>query len=176
MKNNKVDLKKLCFAAVFTAMFCVLAPISIPVGPVPVTMLSMFVFFTICVLDYKHALLSYMTYLVLGGIGLPVFSMYQGGFHKLTGPTGGYLFGYIITIVFVGLLKNKSTNKFFKIAIMIFGQIIDYLIGSLWFMLIMNSNIIYTLTVCVLPFVVFDILKIVIASILSKLLTKKMTV
>ena len=89
------------WVALFTAITCILAPLSIPIpiSPVPITLTNLVLFISLYILSWKEALISYILYLLLGICGLPVFSGFSGGIGKLAGPTGGYLAGFIFLIL-----------------------------------------------------------------------------
>ena len=98
----KFEIKELLVLALMTAVMAVLSPISIPVGPVPISLGTFAVCLTVAVLGRKMGTISYLIYLLLGLIGLPVFSNYGAGLGKLVGPTGGYLFGMLFLSIVGG--------------------------------------------------------------------------
>ena len=73
------------------AVTCILAPLSVPIGPVPISLTNFAIYLSLYLLDWKKGTLSYLIYLLLGLVGLPVFSGFTGGLAKLAGPTGGYI-------------------------------------------------------------------------------------
>ena len=79
--------------ALMTAVICVLAPLSLPIGPVPISMATLVLFLSIYVLGWKKATISVCLYILLGLVGVPVFSGFTGGVSKLAGATGGYIVG-----------------------------------------------------------------------------------
>ena len=81
--------------ALMTAVTCILAPLSIPIGPVPISLTNFAIYLSLYLLDWKKGTISYILYLLLGLVGLPVFSGFTGGIGKLAGPTGGYIIGFI---------------------------------------------------------------------------------
>ena len=95
--NSISSTKRMVWVALFTAITCILAPLSIPIpiSPVPITLTNLVLFISLYILSWKEALISYILYLLLGICGLPVFSGFSGGIGKLAGPTGGYLAGFI---------------------------------------------------------------------------------
>jgi biotin transport system substrate-specific component len=137
-------------------------------------------------LEPKYAFFATLAYMLLGAFGLPVFAGLRGGLHVITGMTGGFIVAYpimaLITSASYQLSKRVKTALFMKtisqIAILTLGMIISllisYFIGTLWFSYVSGSTIAYSLTVCVLPFIVFDLLKIALAisfgSILGRLI------
>ena len=100
--------KKITMIGLMTAVTCILGPLSLPLpfSPVPITLTNFAVFLSIYILGMKYGTISLLIYLALGTIGLPVFSSFSGGLGKLSGPTGGYLFGFI----FLALIPVSYTH------------------------------------------------------------------
>ena len=106
-------------------------------------------------------------------IGLPVFSGFTGGLVKLAGPTGGYLIGFIFTAAICGGALWLGKGKLWVYVIgMVLGCAVAYLFGTFWFMFSMGTSMKYTLSVCVIPFIPFDIAKIVAVAIVGTLVKK----
>lgn len=172
MKNGSM-IYQLTTCALMAALMCVLGPMSIPIGPIPVSFTNLVIYLTVYLLGMKGATISYLIYLLLGAAGLPVFSGYQGGLAKLAGPTGGYLIGFILMALICGFIMEKShVNTVVTIVGMIAATLIAYLFGTIWFVLQMECDVWYALTVCVFPFIPFDIAKVLIATALGKTLRK----
>ncbi|MDD7771112.1 biotin transporter BioY, partial [Suipraeoptans intestinalis] len=104
--TSTLNLRRLIRISLAAAIICVVAPISIPVpvSPVPITLTTFILLVLVYVLGWKDALAGCALYLALGAFGLPVFSGFSGGLAKLTGPTGGYLLGFLLFILISGLL------------------------------------------------------------------------
>ena len=120
-------------------------------------------------LGTRGSTISYVVYLLLGAVGLPVFSGYQGGLGKLAGPTGGYLAGFILMAIISGVFLEKSgCNTVITGLGMVLGTAVAYLFGTIWFVFEMQCELWYALTVCVFPFIPFDLGKIVIAAVLGQ--------
>ena len=82
--------------ALMTAVTCILAPLSIPIGPVPISLTNLAIYISLYLLGWKRGTISYLIYLLIGLVGIPVFSGFTGGPAKLAGPTGGYIIGFIV--------------------------------------------------------------------------------
>ena len=159
--------------AIMAALMCVLGPISIPIGPIPVSLTIFVIYLSVMLIGMKFTLVSYGIYILLGIFGLPVFSGYAGGVAKIAGPTGGYLLGFIFMIIIGGLVREKKKDKPVIIGIgMVIGLIVDYVFGTAWFVIEMQAGIGYALSVCVWPFIPFDIIKIVLAIVIGKAVGK----
>lgn len=168
MKKRSM-IYQLTTCALMAAVMCVLGPMSIPIGPVPVSFTNLVIYLTVYLLGMKGATISYLVYLLLGAAGMPVFSGYEGGLGKLAGPTGGYLIGFILMALICGFVMEKShTNAVITIVGMIVATLVAYLFGTVWFVFQMECEVWYALTVCVFPFIPFDIAKILIATAFGK--------
>ena len=159
--KNKSTIYQLTTCAIMTALMCILGPMSIPIGPIPVSFTNLVIYLAVYLLGTKGATISYLIYLLLGAVGLPVFSGYAGGLAKLAGPTGGYLIGFILMALICGIVMKKShENTIITIIGMIVATAVAYLFGTVWFVLQMQCSVWYALTVCVFPFIPFDLIKI----------------
>ena len=169
---NETKKKKtyhLVTAALMAALMCILGPLSVPIGPIPVSLTILVISFALYLLGAKWGTVSVLVYLLLGAIGLPVFSGFAGGLQKLAGPTGGYLIGFIFLAIVAGLFMEKSDYKIvWSVIGLVLGIAIAYLFGTAWFMFQTKSALSYALSVCVLPFIPFDAIKIILATVLGK--------
>lgn len=164
-KHSALSVRQMTAAALMTALTCLLGPLAIPIGAIPISLTNFVVFIAAYTLGAKLGLISYCAYLLIGTAGLPVFSGYSGGLAKLAGPTGGYLIGFCFTLVISGFfIKNSRGKAAFSILGMTFGMLIAYVFGTAWFVLEAKCTLWYALTVCVFPFLIGDAVKILIAS------------
>ena len=92
---KKLTIYQMATCAIMAALMCILGPLSIPIGPVPVSLTNLVVLLAAVLLGAKLSTVSAVVYILLGLVGLPVFSGFQGGVAKLAGPTGGYIIGFI---------------------------------------------------------------------------------
>ena len=100
--------------ALMTAVTCILAPLSIPIGPVPISLTNFAIYLSLYLLDWKKGTISYILYLLLGLVGLPVFSGFTGGIGKLAGPTGGYIIGFIPMAIIAGIVIDKFSQRWIQ--------------------------------------------------------------
>ena len=98
---------EITITALMTAVTCILAPMSIPIGPVPISFTNLAIYLSLYLLGWKKGTISYLIYLLIGLVGLPVFSGFTGGPAKLAGPTGGYIIGFIVMEVIAGLRGRR---------------------------------------------------------------------
>lgn len=158
----------------FACIVALLAQIKIDLpGLVPITLQTLGIYIIACSLTPKLAVITTIVYVIMGSIGLPVFTGFRGDLSSLFGPTGGYIFSFPITSLIISIIINNKNSIIRKIIAMIVGTAVCYLIGTIWFIYVTNNTIITALTVCVIPFIFGDIIKIAIASTLSaKIKTK----
>lgn len=179
MNEKKIfDLKSMVLMALFAALTCVLAPLSIPIGPVPISLTNLVIYFSLYVLGWQRATITYLVYLLLGLVGLPVFSGFEGGVGKLGGPTGGYLIGFIFMAVISGLfVKMKEDevilNRVLGIAGMILGTLVAYAFGTAWFCYSTGTGLSAALALCVIPFIPGDLVKIIVAAVVAPTVAKQ---
>ncbi|MCD8328347.1 MAG: biotin transporter BioY [Ruminococcus sp.] len=177
----KFSVKNICIAAVLTALCCVLAPMSIPIGPVPISLGTFCIFLTAAILPWNLSFMSSLVYILIGAVGLPVFSGFKGGFQVLAGPTGGYIVAYPIMAIIVSLITRSFIKKgaAYHIVAMVVSMIIAlafcYLLGTIWFVISMGTTFGYALSVCVIPFIAVDLIKIAAATILGFSVTKALS-
>ena len=109
-KIKSLSVKSLTLIGLMTAVTCILGPLSIPLpfSPVPISFTNLAIYLSVFVLGMKKGTVSYIVYLLLGMVGLPVFSGFTGGLGKLAGPTGGYLAGFIFLAIIAGFCVDKG--------------------------------------------------------------------
>jgi biotin transport system substrate-specific component len=169
--NRPIPLARLTVCALFVALIAVLAQVAIPVpfSPVPFTGQVVGVLITGALLGPKAGVLTIVAYLLLGAAGAPVFSMARGGIYMLTGPTGGYLWGFIPAVAVTGQLIKLSTKPSgIHTALLMIPAIISiYLFGALQLGLLMQYSIKQVFLLGILPFLPFDLVKLIVATLMS---------
>lgn len=165
----KITTKELAIAAVLTAITCILAPVSIPIGPVPITLGVFCIFLVGAMLPPHLAVASTLVYILIGAVGVPVFSGFEGGFQKIIGPTGGFIVAYpfMALIVALSIIIFKKRNILSIVVGMIIALIVCYALGTVWFVVSMGSTVKNALLLCVTPFIVVDLIKLVCAAVFS---------
>ncbi len=167
----KMSTKEMVTIAVMAALLCVAGPLSIAIGPIPLSLATFAVYLAGAVLGAKRGTLAVAIYLLIGLVGVPVFSAFSGGLQKLIGVTGGYLVGYLPCALITGLAvkKNEAEPKpLFKLPLyMVIGTAVLYAIGTAWFMIQTKNNLASALMLCVVPFLVGDGIKIIAATLLA---------
>lgn len=162
--KNKIDIRTLCILPMMAALLAIMAQIVIPIGPVPITLQTAGLMMAVLLFNKRDAFLSLLLYLLLGAIGLPVFSAGRGGLGMLIGPTGGFLLGFLAA-AYVGAAyyrrhQGDSRNIIHAFIAVLLALVITYTWGSLHFMLVMHVGLAETLSLAVLPFLPFELLKI----------------
>ncbi len=156
--------------ALMTAVICILAPISIPipVSPVALTLCTFAIYLTAYILPPRQALASVGLYLLLGAIGLPVFSGYAGGISRFASPGGGYLIGYLFLISISSFFIYRFPKRaFFQIGGMFLATLVTYTIGTAYMAHLTNATFLQTLPMGALVFLPLDTVKIILAYILG---------
>lgn len=161
------------YTAMFTALICVCSIISVPVGQIPVTLQTFAVCVSAAVLGLKRGTASVLIYILIGTLGLPVFSGMSGGFGVLAGPTGGYIVGFIITAAVVGFTADRTNRRIVPLIVsMAVGILLCYAVGTPWFMIVTKMDLAVSLGYCVIPFLIPDAVKIAAAAIITNRLDK----
>lgn len=158
--------KRMIRIALMAAVICIFAPLSIPipVSPVPISLTNLVLLVTVAIFPWKDVCTSYLIYLLLGVVGLPVFSGFSGGIGALLGPTGGYLIGFIFISIIPGLFIDHFPGKrLFTVIGMIIAMIITYTFGTAWLAIQMKMTFFAALAIGVIPYIIGDIVKIIIA-------------
>ena len=164
---------KMVYSGIFAVLLTICSWISIPTI-IPFTLQTFGIFLTLLLLGGKQGTVTTLIYLLLGAIGIPVFSHFGAGLGYLLGNTGGYAIGFL----FIGLSvwffeKLFGWNTWSRLLSLLIGLILCYAFGTFWFMRISTNagtghGLITALTLCVFPFIIPDICKLFLAYMLSK--------
>ena len=168
--NQKIRTKQMVLIALMTAVTCVLGPLSIPLpfSPVPISLTNFAIFLAIFVLGMKSGTISFIIYLLLGAIGVPVFSSFRGGLQVLAGPTGGYLIGFIFLALIMGFALDHFDRKLVPTIIgMIIGMAVCYAFGTVWLAKLLSLSFKEGLMMGVIPYLAGDAARIIIAAIVG---------
>lgn len=165
--------KTISYLALSVALLTLCSWISIP-STVPFTLQTFAIFAVLGLLGGKRGTLAIVSYLLMGLLGLPVFSGFRGGIAALFGTTGGYLLGFLLLALLYWGLTRLLGERFWVMALsMVLGLLLVYLFGSLWFMNVYaggtgSIGFLSVLSLCVFPFVVPDFLKLSLALLLVR--------
>ena len=170
--NQKLTTKQIALIAMGVALITVCSWISIP-ATVPFTLQTFAVCLVTAVFGLRMGIWAVLCYILLGAVGAPVFSGFKGGFGALLGTTGGYIIGFLFTALIVGAaVKKWGRNMPVLILSMALGILLCYTFGTAWFMLVYAKNsgpigISTALGWCVIPYLIPDGAKIVLAALLT---------
>ena len=170
-----MKVRNMTLCGIFAAVLCMCAWLSFPLGDMAITLQTFGVFLCLGILGGKRGTISILVYLLLGAVGLPVFSGFRGGIGTLLNTTGGYLTGFLACSLVYWLLTSLFPRH--TLLAMLAGLLICYLFGSFWYYRFYlaaggSGNIVVVLLQNLL-FLPADILKLILAQYLSKrILTK----
>ncbi|MBP5292788.1 MAG: biotin transporter BioY [Clostridia bacterium] len=157
--------------AICAALISILAPLSFPIGPIPITLATLGIYLTCLLLDPVEAVLAVSVYLALGIVGVPVFSGFTGGFGRIIGVTGGFIIGYLPCASLASFLsklgRDKMLSWLWDALALISGTVLLYAAGTVWFTFMTDNTFLSSLTLCVLPFLPGDGIKIIFATALA---------
>ena len=160
-KMKKNASKKIVLCGAFTAFTAICALIAIPFGPVPINLAHLAIFISAWILGAEWAAVSQLIYIVLGVIGLPVFSGFSSGLGHILGPTGGFILAYPLVAYIAGkIFKSKKIKGTKSILLgLLIGWLVEYILGTMYYCFVTGVTVWAALLVCVVPFIVGDICK-----------------
>ena len=170
---SNLNLRMTVYCALFTALIIIggYVSIPIPVGPVPIVLTDFFVMVAGLFLGWKHGLVCVTLYVALGTLGMPVFAGGSAGLAILFGPTGGYLFGYLLMVTVIGFITSKmKPSAFTYLSALIIGNILLYLVGVPWLKVVTNMSWAAALAAGLTPFIIGIVIKIAVAAALARAL------
>lgn len=175
--NTSIVAKSKTYDMVYIAICAVLMAvcswISIPAA-VPFTLQTFGVFMAVSMLGGKRGTLAIALYIILGAVGIPVFSGFKGGIGALLGTTGGYIAGFLFSaLIMWAFEKIPGKRNIILLISMVLGLIACYAFGTVWFMVVYAkggeaAGLATVLGWCVIPFIIPDLVKIALAYVLSR--------
>lgn len=175
MTNKK--LRDVTNISLMTVIIVISAQLVIPAG-VPFTMQTFGVFLSLLILGGKKGTTAILVYIMLGAVGVPVFSGFGGGLGVLLGSTGGYIFGFLGSgLVYWGITSIFGKKKPMRVVSVFIGLAVCYAVGTAWLMLVYTQKGSFlslgnALKIAVLPFIIPDIIKLVFAIFISSRLER----
>ncbi len=159
----------LTVTALMAAATAIMAQIAIPMpAGVPMTLQTFAVTLAGIVLGPKLGALSMLVYVLMGGVGLPVFASFRGGLNMLIGPTGGFLLSFPLMALIIGLgVKYIKEKPILFWTFLILGTVLNYVVGTAMFCLSTGSSVSAGLAACVIPFIPTTIIKAILGGILG---------
>lgn len=176
MKNSKIQI--MTKISLCTALMCVAAFIAIPLPftTVVLTLQTMILNLTALILTPKQSFFAMLVYVLLGAVGLPVFSGGTGGIGRILGPTGGFILGFLIVAPLISLFKGKKPGILRYCAVTLAGAVIFYICGALMFCILNKASIEAALGALVFPFIPGDVFKCILASFLAAAIQSRLDV
>jgi biotin transport system substrate-specific component len=173
--ENKSNVYQMAIKGVMAAVICILGPLSIPIGVVPISFTNLAIYFVLYTLGMKKGTISYIIYILIGFVGLPVFSGFTSGPSKLLGPTGGYIIGFIFMALIAGFFIDRFFDKWYLcFAGMVLGTAVCYSFGTIWLSYQANLSASKALAAGVIPFIPGDLVKILIATFIGAQIRKRL--
>ena len=175
--KSKLSVRDMAYIALFAVMMVVCSWISIPYV-VPFTLQTFAVFLAVEVLGGRRGTVAVLVYLLMGAVGLPVFTGFSGGIGHLLGSTGGYIVGFVFTaLVMWGMERIPGSRTVVLAVSMVLGLLVCYAFGTAWFLLVYARTTgpvgVWTAVGwCVAPYVVPDLVKLALALVLRRRLRR----
>lgn len=173
--RRSTGIRGLVLTGAMAALICVMGPFALPIGPIPITLANLGIYLAAYILGSRRGTVSCLIYLLIGFIGVPVFANFTAGAGKLLGPTGGYLIGFILMAFVTGYFAEKFPEhislKFFG---MVLGTALTYAVGSAWLAYQAGMSFEAALAAGVIPFILGDVLKMVISILLGTPIKKQL--
>ena len=158
---HDVSTRNITLTAMLTALLCIVGPLTLALGPIPLSLTTAVLMLTALLMPPGSAVLCCVLYLLMGLIGLPVFSGFTGGLGALAGPTGGFLLGYLPLTALCSVLSQRTGKRGWHALIFAAGTLILYAMGTAWYAWQTASSLPAAAAVCVLPFLPGDAIKII---------------
>lgn len=169
--NSSSQLKMTVYTSLFVALIAIGAFIAIPFGPVPIVLQNMFVLLAALILGPVWGVACIAVYLLIGLLGLPVFSKGGAGIGHLFGPTGGYLLGYIPAVLATALISKGLGKKLpGDVFAMVIGSLIVYAAGVPWLKFATGMTFEKAFALGMFPFIIGDAVKIIAAAFIARAL------
>lgn len=166
--------RSMTYCALFAALLAVCSQIAIPLPAIPINLALFAVHLAGAVLGPIWGTASVGVYVTLGLLGVPVFAGFRSGAAALFGKTGGYILGYLLCALIVGLWTRRLGRSLPHLAIsMVIGVAVCYAFGTAWFMMLSGMALPEALAACVLPFLPGDAVKIALAIAVDKALERQ---
>ena len=184
--KNRAFIYDMVLISISAASITVCSWIRIPLGPVPFTLQTLGILAVMLTAGGRRGTIAVLVYLALGAVGVPVFAGFKGGIASFAGPTGGFLVGFLVSALVYWLLEKLFLKKlmttpvktwvFGMLAFLIF-EVIMYIVGVIWFMTVYAAQtgpvgLATVMGWCVLPFIIPDIVKMVVAVLIGERASK----
>ncbi len=168
------------FIALFATLMCIGAWLHFP-SPVPASMQTFMVFCALGLIGSKRTFIMLVLYVMMGSVGLPVFSGFTGGIGALTGPTAGFIWGFLIGVPVFYLFEKRYSDKKAIIIGYIVYILLHYIPGALWYCIFTTSSLtlsglVASSLVTVVPFIIPDAVKLMLSFVTVKRLKRVISI
>ncbi|WP_281658823.1 biotin transporter BioY [Halobacillus sp. Cin3] len=175
MSHESRKLRFLLNSAIFAALTAIMAQVEIPLPVVPISGQTLAVGLTATILGSRQGAAAMVGYMALGAVGMPVFAGFSGGPQVLAGPTGGYIFGFILSAFITGyILEKTSFNLGWALAANTAGMVITLLCGILQLKFVLDISWTAALATGAYPFIAVGLIKAFLASWLGITVRKRL--
>ncbi|MCX8117622.1 MAG: biotin transporter BioY [Desulfobacterota bacterium] len=162
-------LRLVVLSSLMAGLMAVGAYLHVPIGPVPIVLTNLFVLLSGLLLGSRWGATSVGAYLLCGAVGLPVFAGGKGGLAHLFGPTGGYLFGFVLSAYVAGWISERFVRRLLgDILAVLIGSLLIYAFGLPWLKMVTGMTWEKALIAGMIPFLFGDGLKASAAIVLAK--------
>ncbi len=180
-KKRRSAIYDIVVMAISAALITVCSWISVPLGPVPVTLQTMAILAVLMTVGGRRGTIAIAVYLLLGAVGVPVFAGFKGGPASFLGPTGGFLAGFVVAalvfwllekLVCARLMTTPGKRLIFGLVNSLIFELVLYVFGVIWFMTVYAAKtgpigLGTVLGMCVLPFIIPDLIKMAAAAVIG---------
>lgn len=169
-----MTVRRLTLIALLAALLCITGPLTLPIGPVPVSLVTAVLLLTALLLGPADGAICCGVYLLIGLLGVPVFSGFTGGAGQLIGPTGGFILGYLPMTALAGFVCRRTDRRLVQALGFAAATMALYAAGTAWYCAAADVSVQAAVTVCVLPFLPMDALKIAGAAVFGGALKRRL--
>ena len=172
-KASVISIRDICYISIFTAVIACMAQIAIPLpGGVPLTLQTLAVPLAGIILGARRGTIAAVVYVLRAMAGVPVLSNLNGGIGAVLGVTGGFVMSFPVMAFISGAVSERGVKDPFYWAGLLMGVIVNYAIGTLWFVVAADSTVSADFTACVLPIIPTGILKWIVSGLTGDTLKK----
>ena len=172
MMKKTFKTSELVIMAFFTAILCVSAYISIPIGIASITLLNFIILLIAFVFPLRDSLIIVILWMIMGACGIPVFIMGHSGVGYLLGVTGGYTWAFLVVTIYLGLVKGKQYSRLKYTIHAIIASILVDLVGMIWWMVLGKLTLKSAFLMGFVPFIPLDMVKSVVAAQICPVFTR----
>lgn len=159
-KRASLTTHDIAYAGAAVALLAVSAWVTVPVGPVPFTLQTMAVTFVALSMTPRRAMTSICCYVLVGAVGVPVFSGFRGGVGVIAGPTGGFVIGFVFGVAAAGAILAWRRTRLTEGLAAFVAVAVSYLLGWAWLMVSAHLGAVAALMAGCVPFVIPDVVKV----------------